>query len=68
MMLDSDWPYQLCIAGAFTLGFGIMASVLTNNVAAIAALVNGMLPLRQVARLQAKAEVEQELRMACRAD
>ena len=31
------------------MGFGIMASVVTNNVAAIAALANGMLPLRKVA-------------------
>ena len=58
-------PNALCIAGAFTMGFGIMASVLTNNVAAIAALANGVMPLRKVAQLQAKAEAEQELRLAC---
>ena len=55
-------PNALCIAGAFTMGFGIMASVLTNNVAAIAALANGMLPLRDVARLQAQKDFEQQIR------
>jgi Cu2+-exporting ATPase len=34
--------------GVFTMGFGIMASVLTNNVSALAALGNGLLPLRKV--------------------
>ena len=29
------------------MGFGIMASVVTNNVAALAALANGLLPLRR---------------------
>jgi Cu2+-exporting ATPase len=38
-------PNALCIAGAFFLGFGVMASVLANNVAAIAALLNGLRPL-----------------------
>ena len=56
-------PNALCIAGAFTMGFGIMASVLTNNVAAIGALVNGIMPLREVARLQAQKDLEQHLRM-----
>jgi heavy metal translocating P-type ATPase len=42
-------PNALCIAGAFFLGFGVMASVLANNVAAIAALVNGLRPLRAMA-------------------
>jgi heavy metal translocating P-type ATPase len=36
------------VIGVFTMGFGIMASVLTNNVAALAALANGLLPLRRV--------------------
>jgi heavy metal translocating P-type ATPase len=57
-------PNALCIAGAFTMGFGIMASVLTNNVAAIAALANGMLPLRDVARLQAQKDFEQQIRLS----
>lgn len=37
-------PNLLCIAGTFFLGFGVMASVLANNVAAIAALYNGLRP------------------------
>ena len=38
-------PNIACIAGVFTMGFGIMASVVTNNVAALAALGNGHAPL-----------------------
>ena len=38
------------VIGVFTMGFGIMASVLTNNVSALAALANGLLPLRKVPR------------------
>jgi Cu2+-exporting ATPase len=38
------------VIGVFTMGFGIMASVLTNNVSALAALANGLLPLRKVVR------------------
>ena len=40
-------PNIACIVGVFTMGFGIMASVVTNNVAALAALANGVLPLRE---------------------
>ena len=47
-------PNIACIAGVFTMGFGIMASVVTNNVAALAALGNGMLPLRKVAQIEAE--------------
>jgi hypothetical protein len=36
--------------GVFTLGSGIMMSVITNNVSALAALANGLLPLRKVTR------------------
>lgn len=38
------------VIGVFTMGFGIMASVLTNNVSALAALANGLLPLRKLSR------------------
>ncbi|MGH8479509.1 MAG: heavy metal translocating P-type ATPase [Gammaproteobacteria bacterium] len=49
--INTSWmiivaPNVLCIAGAFFLGFGVMASVVANNVAAIAALANGLRPLR----------------------
>jgi Cu2+-exporting ATPase len=57
-------PNALCIAGAFTMGFGIMASVVTNNVAAMAALANGMLPLRKIAEIEARERHELEMRLA----
>jgi Cu2+-exporting ATPase len=47
-------PNMACVAGVFTLGFGVGASVLTNNVAAIGALANGVWPLREVAKLEAE--------------
>ena len=47
-------PNILCIAGVFTFGFGIAMSVLTNNVAALAALANGILPMRKVAAHEAE--------------
>jgi P-type E1-E2 ATPase len=43
-----------CIAGVFTLGFGIAASVVTNNIAGLAALANGLLPMRKVAQIEAE--------------
>ncbi len=56
-------PNIACIAGVFTLGFGIMTSVLTNNVAALAALGNGLLPLRKVAQIEAERRHQMELRL-----
>jgi len=47
-------PNILCIVGVFALGFGIAASVLTNNVAALGALANGVRPMRKVAALEAE--------------
>jgi Cu2+-exporting ATPase len=41
-------PNVTNVIGVFTMGFGIMASVITNNVSALAALGNGLLPLRKV--------------------
>ncbi len=43
-------PNVTNMVGVFTMGFGIMTSVITNNVSALAALANGLLPLRKVAR------------------
>ncbi len=57
-------PNIACIVGVFTLGFGIMASVVTNNVAALAALGNGMLPLRKIAQIEAERRHKRELRQA----
>jgi Cu2+-exporting ATPase len=54
-------PNALCICGAFTMGFGIMASVVTNNVAAMAALANGMMPLKRIADEKAMTEAQQEM-------
>ena len=47
-------PNILCIIGVFTMGFGIAASVLTNNVAALGALGNGVRPMRKVAAHEAE--------------
>jgi len=41
-------PNVTNVIGVFTMGFGIMASVITNNVSALAALANGLLPLSKV--------------------
>jgi Cu2+-exporting ATPase len=59
-------PNLACIAGVFTLGFGIGASVLTNNIAALAALANGLLPMRRVAQLEAERRhtLEMELKQS----
>jgi Cu2+-exporting ATPase len=59
-------PNITCIAGVFTLGFGIGASVFTNNVAALAALANGLLPMHRVAQLEAERRhmLEIELRQS----
>jgi Cu2+-exporting ATPase len=43
-------PNVTNMIGVFTMGFGIMTSVVTNNVSALAALANGLLPLRKVRR------------------
>ncbi len=45
-------------------GFGIMASVVTNNVAALAALGNGVLPLRKVAQIEAERRHRLEMTQA----
>ena len=46
-------PNLMNVFGVFTMGFGIMTSVITNNVSALAALANGLLPLRKVAQAEA---------------
>jgi len=56
-------PNVLCVAGVFTLGFGIGASVLTNNVAALGALANGIWPMRKVAQLEAERRHRLELEL-----
>ncbi len=46
-------PNGFCIAGVFFFGFNIWHSVVFNNASAILALLNGLLPLRKAAKLQA---------------
>lgn len=57
-------PNIACVAGVFTLGLGVGFSVLTNNVAAIGALINGVLPMREVAKLEAERRHLLELELA----
>jgi heavy metal translocating P-type ATPase len=59
-------PNVVCVAGVFALGFGIGVSVLTNNVAALGALANGVWPMRKVAHLEAERRhrLEMELKLA----
>ena len=56
-------PNLTCIAGVFTMGFGIMASVLTNNVSAIAHWRMACCPYGR-SQIEAEKKHEQELRQA----
>ena len=47
-------PNLACIGGVLALGFGIGASVITNNVTALLAFANGLLQMNQVAELEAE--------------
>jgi len=40
-------PNAVCVAGVFTLGWGVMASVVLNNISALAALANGLIPMQK---------------------
>ncbi len=53
-------PNLANVVGVFTMGFGIMTSVVTNNVSALAALGNGLLPLRKVARAESDRRRDRE--------
>jgi Cu2+-exporting ATPase len=57
-------PNAACVLGVFTMGLGVGFSVLTNNVAAIGALINGVLPMREVARLEAERHHMLEMELA----
>jgi Cu2+-exporting ATPase len=71
-VMRSRWmiaaPSLACLAGVFTMGFGIMASVAASSIAALAALGNGMLPLRKVAQLEAERRHRLELSRAFAAE
>ncbi|MBV8318097.1 MAG: HAD-IC family P-type ATPase, partial [Planctomycetaceae bacterium] len=53
-------PNLTNVVGVFTMGFGIMTSVITNNVSALAALANGLLPLRKIARAESERRRDRE--------
>jgi cation transport ATPase len=57
-------PKAFCVVGVFTMGFGIMASVLTNNLAAMGVFANGMLPLHRILNERAQKEARLELTLA----
>jgi P-type E1-E2 ATPase len=46
-------PNLICIAGAFFAGFGVMHSMVFNQIGGMLALGNGLLPLRKSAQLRA---------------
>lgn len=45
-------PNAVCVAGVFALGWGVMASVVLNNISALAALANGLIPMRRAMALE----------------
>lgn len=47
-------PNVICVAGVFAAGFGIWASVFFNNITAMAAVANGLWPMRKVAESEAR--------------
>ncbi len=57
-------PNLMNVFGVFTMGFGIMTSVITNNVSALAALANGLLPLRKIARAGSERETTSTMPIA----
>ncbi|MEI6871239.1 MAG: hypothetical protein WCL08_03060, partial [Verrucomicrobiota bacterium] len=44
-------PNAFCVAGVFLFGFNIWHSVAFNNISALMALANGVLPLRRANKL-----------------
>jgi hypothetical protein len=57
-------PNVTNVVGVFTTGFGFMTSVITNNVPALFAPGNGLLPLRKIARAEAERRHDRETAMA----
>jgi Cu2+-exporting ATPase len=49
-------PNLICIAGAFFAGFGVLHSMVFNQIGGMMALGNGLLPLRKAAKLRAAQE------------
>jgi heavy metal translocating P-type ATPase len=59
--INTSWaliviPNLLCIGGAFFAGFGVMHSMVFNQIGGMLAVANGLLPLRQASRLKASKE------------
>jgi heavy metal translocating P-type ATPase len=55
--VDRSWgliiiPNIVCVSGAFLAGFGVMHSMVFNQIGAVFALINGLLPLRKVNQAQ----------------
>ena len=59
-------PNLLCIGGAFTAGFGVMHSMVFNQIGGMLALGNGLLPLRKAASV--RASKQRRLRLAVTAE
>ncbi|WP_244395898.1 heavy metal translocating P-type ATPase [Beijerinckia indica] len=49
-------PNLICIGGAFFAGFGVMHSMVFNQIGGLLALGNGLMPLRKVAKIRAEKE------------
>lgn len=63
--IDRSWgliivPNAICVTGAFFAGFGVMHSMVFNQIGAVVALANGLLPLRKVGEAQAEKELANE--------
>jgi Cu2+-exporting ATPase len=54
-------PNIVCVAGVFTMGFGLWHSVLLCNVSIIAAMVNGIMPLHKLVQTQKEKAKELEI-------
>jgi heavy metal translocating P-type ATPase len=50
-------PNLICVAGAFLAGFGVMHSMVFNQIGGLLALGNGLLPLKKAARVRAAKEL-----------
>jgi len=59
--INTSWalilvPNLVCIAGAFVAGFGVMHSMIFNQIGGMLALGNGLLPLRRASAVRAAKE------------
>ncbi|MFG1477825.1 heavy metal translocating P-type ATPase [Xanthobacter sp. V4C-4] len=65
--IDRSWglilvPNIVCIAGAFFGGFGVMHSMVFNQIGGLLALGNGLMPLRKVGKLRADKELRAHIK------